>query len=491
VLFVSLWFFSPNLFKPGGNIRRILTTYISGKTVRSLAVRYKQLSKHLTQNQIEGYGRRTLSAAELLSTSDHLVDCGVCRLQVERALDSDAAFFALRSELFDGTDEASSLPLDQTHLTMEQTADYVDGVLAGEQLQVVKDHLTCCEQCVMAVEDLGVFKKQVAPDLDHEFQPLAIQTVPVNRWHRLISYLLPRPAALVFGSALTMLLVIAAGWLIWQALGPKEKTPTITQTPSPTTPALTPVVPPTPAPEGTEEILLAKLNDGGGQILLDRSGKLSGVESLPPSYQQLVKRALTNQQLEKSPSLAGLTEPGSLVIRGGDKEGDRFSLIEPIGKVVLSDHPTFRWSRLDGATSYVVEIYDDKFAMVATSSQLTDLSWTAPQSLQGGAAYSWQVKAIKDGQEFITPRAPAPLAKFRILDQAKANELVQARRNYASSHLALALLYTQAGLLDEADRELRALQKANPNSAIVNDLLTNLQVLQGRKTTKTQRTQRF
>jgi hypothetical protein len=295
---------------------------------------------------------------------------------------------------------------------------------------------------------------------------------------------------LVLGSMLTAILVIGAGWLIWQSIGPKEKKPEITQTPSPTTPALPPVVPPTPPQEGTEEILLAQLNDGGGQIILDREGKLSGLERLPAPYQQMVKKALTNQQVEKSPSLAGLTRPGSLVIRSGDNQGGKFSVIEPVGKVILSDHPTFRWSGLDGATSYVVEIYDDKVALVATSSQLTDHSWTVPQSLQRDATYSWQVKSIKDGQEFITPHAPAPPAKFRILDQAKANELVQARRTYASSHLALALLYAQAGLLDEAEMELSALQKANPNSAIVHRLLTNLQALQGGKTTKTQRTER-
>lgn len=439
------------------------------------------MSEHLTNNQIEGYGRRTLSTAELLFASDHLGVCGACRRQVERALDGDAAFFALKSEVFGEAAEAHPAHPGRTHLTVEQTAGYVDGALAGGELQAVKDHLTSCQQCVMTANDLRGFRDQVAPELDREYQPSAIRTAPENRWHRFVttmSSLLPKPPAFVLGSALTALLLIAVGWMIWQALEPKEKKSAITQTtPSPTAPALTPVVPPTPPLEGAGEMLLAQLNDGAGQVILDREGKLSGVEHLSPPYQQMVKRALTDQQLEKSPFLTGLTRPGSLVIRGGDDQGGKFSVIEPIGKVMLSDHPAFRWSRLDGATSYVVEIYDNKFAPVATSPQLTDHSWTPPQSLQRGAIYSWQVKAIKDGQEFITPRAPAPQAKFRILDQAKANELVRARRTYASSHLALALLYAQAGLLDEAERELRALQKANPNSAIVRRLLTNVRAL--------------
>jgi hypothetical protein len=441
------------------------------------------LSEHLTKKQIDGYCRRTLSASELLFATDHLDFCGACRQQVERSLDSDAAFLALKSEVLGEAAEARFAPEGRMHLTLGQTADYVDGTQAGEELQAVKDHLTSCEWCNMAVNDLRSFRDQVAPELDREYRLTAVQTAPENRWRRIatvvMSFLLPRPSTLVLGSALTALLLISSGWLVWRALQPNDqKKLAITQTArSPGARPLTPDVSPTPPAEVAGEKLLAQLNDGGGRIILDREGNLSGVERLPPLYQRMVKRSLADQRLEKSPLLAGLTRSGNLVIRGGEDRDGKFSVIEPVGKVILSDHSTFRWSRLDGATSYVVEIYDDKFALVATSPRLTDLSWTAAQSLQHGAIYSWQVKTIKDGQEFVIPNAPAPQATFRILDQAKANELVQARRAYASSHLALGLLYSQAGLLDEAERELRALQKGNPNSAIVRRLLANVRAL--------------
>jgi hypothetical protein len=440
------------------------------------------LSEHLTKNQIEGYGRRTLSASELLLASDHMDVCDACRRQTERSLDSGAAFLALKSEVFGEAAEARSAPVAPTHLTLEQTADYVDGTLAGEELQAVEGHLTSCEWCDMTVNDLRSFRDHVAPELDPEYRLTAEQAAPENRWRRIVtvmSSLLPRPSTLVLVSALTALLVALSGWLVWRALRPNDqRQPAITHTTTP--PAIKPLTPdisPTPPPEVVGEMLLAQLNDGGGRIILDREGNLSGVERLPQSYQRMVKRSLGDRSLEKSPNLAGLTLPGSLVIRSSDDRGGKFSVIEPVGKVILSDHPTFRWSRLEGATSYVVEIYDDKLALVSTSPQLTDLSWTAAQSLQHGAIYSWQVKTVKDGREFVAPRAPAPQATFRVLDQAKVNELVQARRSYASSHLTLGLLYAQAGLLDEAERELRALQKANPNSAIVRRLLANVRAL--------------
>src|SRR6185503_7402327 len=111
------------------------------------------------------------------------------------------------------------------------------------------------------------------------------------------------------------------------------------------------------------------------------------------------------------------------------------------------------------------------FNLVAASPELTSHSWTPSQSLSLGNVYSWQVKAVKDGQEFKSPGPPAPQARFRILDREKANELAKARRAHPSSHLALGLLYAEAGLLKEAEQELRALEKANPDSEIVRSLL--------------------
>jgi hypothetical protein len=85
-----------------------------------------------------------------------------------------------------------------------------------------------------------------------------------------------------------------------------------------------------------------------------------------------------------------------------------------------------------------------------------------------------------DGNEVISPRPPAPQAKFRVLDQARANELAAAKRAYANSHLTLGLLYAQAGLLSESEQELRLLLKENPNSEVARKLLSQVQTLQRR-----------
>jgi hypothetical protein len=305
-------------------------------------------------------------------------------------------------------------------------------------------------------------------------------------------FTVPRPA-LQWGLASTMLLMLlAGGWLVFENIRLRQLTSQaqaegaelqrrkrelemqLASERSPT-PVVTPIASSTPAAEGATSVI-AQLSDGGSRVMLDREGKLAGVDRLPPAYQRMVKEVLTDQRLEESSALAGLNRTASSLM-GGDEQGNKFLVTEPVGKVMLADRPPFRWSPLTGATGYVVEVYDEKFNLVATSSQLTGNSWTAPQPFKRGGVYPWQVKAIKDGQEFRSPRPPAPQAKFRILDQAKANELAEARRAYASSHLVLALLYAQAGLVDEAEQELRALQKNNPNSAIVRRLLASVQAV--------------
>jgi hypothetical protein len=427
------------------------------------------LSDHLTKHQIEGYGRRALSPVEVLSVTEHLVLCGACRQQVQRALDDDAAYLALRSELFREAEFSSSVA-GRTHLTFGEIAGWLDATLLGEELQVVKDHLTCCQLCELAVNDLRAFKDQVVLDGEDRISPRNVSLE--NGWHSLIATLAsfwPKP--LVLGTALAGLLLATASWLVWQAILMNETNRAVT-TASPRGPVPTPQG---AIQEGTAATLIARLNDGDGQVTLDKEGRLSGIDHLSPAYRQMVKSALTDQELERSGLLAGLSETGSIPRGGSDESGDKFSVIEPVRMVTLSDHPTFHWSRLDGATAYVVEIYDEEFDLVATSPQITDHRWQAPQSLTRGRTYAWQVKAIKDGQELFSPKPPAPQAKFRILDDAKAKELARARRAYASSHLMLGLLYTQAGLLDEAEQEFRKLQRANPDSAVAGRLLKQVQ----------------
>ncbi|HEX5733395.1 MAG TPA: hypothetical protein VF131_11235 [Blastocatellia bacterium] len=430
--------------------------------------------EHLTEREFEDYSRQQLGVAELLSVSDHLGECEACRRRIEHAVNGDAALFDLRAELFGEAAELSSLHLTRAHLTAGQTALYVDRSLSGEELQTVTDHLTGCEQCALAVNDLDAFRDQIAPSLDHEYRPATVPA-PAEGWlHGAVAALLApfrQSPGLAFGAVATVLLLAVPGWLLL-------RTPQINEPEREIVLALESLPQPTLPPQPAPAPVIAELNDGEGQLMLDQEGELSGAGALPIAYRKMLREALTARRIERSSQLKGLSRPSSSLM-SADKQGSEFSVIEPVGKVLMSHRPTFRWSPMEGATAYVVEVYDSKFNLVTASPQLTDNSWAAP-ALVRGQVYCWQVKAVKDGQEFKSPVPPAPQAKFRILDQAKAGELAKAKRAYASSHLALGLLYAEAGLLNEAEQEFRLLRKANPKSEIARTLLSQVQALRRR-----------
>ncbi|HEU4714853.1 MAG TPA: zf-HC2 domain-containing protein [Pyrinomonadaceae bacterium] len=375
----------------------------------------------------------------------------------------DSDFFELRSQVFEATSDRVQ------HLTIDQTAAYVDQDLAGDELLVVDDHLSHCEQCVLAVEDLRAFRNEIAPSLDREYKPASTESWWRRTFTSLTTPFRVAPVPAWTGAALAVVLLTVFGWLVWRT--PQE--PQIAVTPAPSPQPGIPQSQPS-QPEPTPAQIAAQLNDGDNVLTLDQQGKLSGADQLPPAYQNMLKKALSGGRIERSSQLQGLTRPSSSLMGSNDPKGD-FSVLAPTGNVLLTTNPTFRWSALKGATGYVVEVYDEKFMMVAVSPQLTSLSWTT--TLPRGNVYSWQVKATNDGQEVLSPRPPAPQAKFRILDQAKANELAKALRTYGKSHLTIGLLYAEAGLLREAEEEFRALQKANPDSEVVRNLLRQVQSL--------------
>lgn len=360
------------------------------------------------------------------------------------------------------------------------------GELCADEREHVTAHLTQCAECAQeyrlalsihdwsapaAARHAAAFSAQPDTNLKHS----APAQPDISWWQRAGAWLMMpglKAPALIVGTALAALVLLAIGWLVWQTRQKTDLPPeTADATPAPVvTPSLIPTQAPVPAN------IVAQLSDGPGQITLDEQGQLAGVDYLPPAYQQMVKKALTTPRLESSPLLAGLRQPASELRSGGDKDS-AFTLLEPVGKVVLSERPRFRWSQLSEATSYVVEVYDEKFNLLLTSPALTMNTWTAAQSLQRDGTYSWQVKAVKGGQEIKAPQPDAPQATFRVLGHAKANELAQAQRRFGAAHLTLGLLYVETGLLDEAEQEFRALQRANPTSPIARRLLANVRAL--------------
>jgi hypothetical protein len=347
-------------------------------------------------------------------------------------LQSDLAFLQLRS---DALEEA---PGSRPHPNVEQIVGYASNRLSGAELRAFQDHLSHCEQCRLAVADSRAFGDDVSSSHEDTRQGTSWTWASLFRRRKL---------AFALAGALTV--VIAAG------LYESNRQPASES-----------------APATAEPIVTVELDDGGRHLVLDGNGGLSGADDLPAEYQRMLTEALSGD-LPKSPQKsARLSRPPSSLM-GTDDQGNSFAVIEPVGKVISSDRPDLRWSPLKNAGSYVVEIYSQNFELIQASAPVTGTTWT-PRPLRRGATYSWQVKAIKAGQEFIAPRPPQPQATFRVIDSAAADELKRVQRIY-HSHLVTGLLYLHEELFDDAERELLALKMENGDSPVISRLLSDVQ----------------
>ncbi|MCI0390420.1 MAG: zf-HC2 domain-containing protein [Acidobacteria bacterium] len=425
------------------------------------------MTEHLSAQYIERYRAREMSPAELLAADDHLAACEVCHRRLGAASQLGAVYNSFRANLQAAAKTASD------HLSDEQLVAYVGRQLDEVEREIVKSHLAWCRQCSDEEHDLQEFANGMVKPAVQEQAPDA-RSFLMERIHALWHLPTYRTSLWFAGVATFLVLAFGFAWLWLRPLVNRSpgSIPPIATAPSPTPqPVLSPQVESSPT-----SALLVALKDGGGQVTLNERGELTTPRPAPPIYQQALKAALATQRVDAPPVIAELNEkPGRLM--GGSEKSAAFALLSPVGTLVGNERPVFRWRPLSGAISYRVAIYDADFNEVAVSGPLTGTWWRITRRLERGVAYSWQVNATRDGQEFASPMPPTPKPKFKVLDQAQADELDRARKNYAGSHLTLGILYVRAGLLDSAESEFQTLLDANPESQVAQQLLRNVRAL--------------
>jgi anti-sigma factor RsiW len=424
------------------------------------------LSDHISAQLLEGYGRHRMGAAELLALDDHLSTCPACRERWRKTNPRVAALLALQSSL-QVIDEAPP-----THLSGEQLSIYAAGGLDEIDRELAESHFEVCPQCAAQAQGL---KAQTARDVgavENSSALTSAQAKPADLSARLIatsslsslrSHFLQLPFTFRVAGAVVMLALLALAFTLWLRVQPSAPGPSISHSPT---------HPPLEAPP--VKILLA-LNDGAGTITLDSQGNLIGLESLSPTDQQRVKRALETGEVQISKTLNQLRDSAAPTM--GGSSGEALALIDPAGEVVASNRPTFRWRPLNGATSYQITITDPAagYKEVVSSPQLQGSKWTVDRPLERGRVFSWQITAHTGDGEVKSPEA-----KFKVLAPAVASELARVKKIYAGRRLALGLLYAEAGLLDDAERELKALVEANPQSPVTKSLWRDLRSKQWR-----------
>jgi hypothetical protein len=473
------------------------------------ALKGMSVTEHLTGEAIELYRTRRASAAEALAAQNHVADCADCRARLAAAVGANDALPGLLKQTAAAEDDAFGA---DSHPPYEQLALYVDGGLDEVEREIADSHLSFCDDCSADLADLRRYAELAASS---ELKPAARPTRDQSPsfWRRFVALLDPLARPLPAAAAAALVLITLGGvWLATRdggaprvhesararpettqapapTVAPEQKNvpsrtpPSIETTPAPTgdnaghpSPPRTPsnVVSPSinPAPSASE---LVALNDGGSHVTLDRRGRLEGLEGAPPDARLAVSRALRSRRVEPPSALDGLAEDEGGTLMGGAGAGTSFALRWPVGKVVSETRPAFSWSPLAGARSYTVAVVDAKFRPVTQSRALDQTSWTTDEPLARGAVYSWQVTAtLEDGTEVTAPAAPAPQARFRVLDANANDRLTRLEKAAPTSRLARGVAYAQAGLLDEAEAELKELLKENPRSRVARDLLRSL-----------------
>jgi Putative zinc-finger len=425
------------------------------------------MTDHLTETEVSLFRDRTISPTERERVDAHVAECESCLRRILPSEDSALVYGELTEALLPhDTDEAF-------HLSRADLRRYANGVVDQADRVIFESHLDLCDECSEAMRSLPASPlAETVSASTRQAEIPAEQFSPA--WRSAFQF---TPARAVAGVVVAASLVLAfAVWLRWHG-GPVDQTTqkTTSQTPATTSGGSSP----TPQTEATKDPTTdqfagaASLEDNGRKIQLDGKGLLVGLEELPEASRSLVRNVLATKTLSKPEVLDTLTAP-SIKLMDPTARENTFGLLGPSGTVIATEHPNLRWQALAGATSYTVSVFDADFNRVASSAPQTATQWTTP-TLRRGLIYSWEVVAVRDGQEVRSPVAPAPRAQFKILEAEKLRELANLKKHSPVSHLALGLTYARFGLLAEAEGQLQILARENPNSPVATRLLRTVQ----------------
>ena len=372
---------------------------------------------HLTPEQMRRYQKQELTSAEIAECADHLFHCDACRNEIRKTAELRAAYSSLESQF-----------PREVHVSYEEITAYADNAAADSVRAKVDAHLSGCPECKEQLQDLLSIRDSLKP-------------IPLRRQ---------------FSARRTLLLAASLAFMAlgtWLLINRWANRPSTNEVQNQGEPGTT------------------VLKDGARRMVLTREGNLQKLQGVSPEMLAWMETAIHTKQLPVA-STSDLNPGGSTLL--GPQNTQPFTLSYPVGVVVLAETPEFRWNPLEGAGSYTVTVLDQDLNEVVESPAVKATAWSPPAALERGKTYTWQVTAVKKGEEITSPVPPAPEALFKVLETEKAQEIEMAKQQN-SPHLLMAILYARAGLLEEARKEAEILRAQNPDSPIASGLAGSLQ----------------
>jgi hypothetical protein len=426
------------------------------------------LTHHLSTSQIKRLCVSALPEDELGAAAVHTAQCQSCDQrfieELKRQRGPVSFNFTLEPEFWFRND----------HLEFNDLVSLAENTFDEETREIINIHLSTCESCREDVRSFLAFRNTTAGEMNVSYGPTYYDSNQDIRrapwwWQGLPRRPVYAVAAIVLVAVAVLIGVIALS----RRSGPleankqeqinrdSERGPNITAT---------------PALSVEDSTKVAILKDAGGEVTINRDGRITGLDKVSENSRQYVARAALSEQIEPVDVLRRLSgEQGGL--RGTDDGPQGFRLLYPVRRVVTEARPVFRWESLPGVSGYRVYVLDQDGKQVSQSEELppTQTEWKAPAPVRRGQTFSWVVTAVVDGKKVVSPSASAPEIKFAVLSTADFKELSRLKKS--NSHLALGVFYARVGLLNEAEREFESLVELNPQSELPRKLLQSVRTI--------------
>ena len=412
------------------------------------------MDMHSSIEEIRNYLARRLPVDDFGRVSDHVHSCDACYMDLMVELEK-------RLPIVIDFDELAGM--QDWHLEGEELAAYLAGTMDQLDFECAEFHLEECASCrekVSAAQGHRVFGSFVG----------AMRALPWRMPRVGVPFVLSNRRRL---AAATVLLAALAVFIVWALLKPRsEKRQYAGGSPSQIA-APQPADPDKNAPGPREDKRPESNRDQVSTPPARNTGTIarSGTNPVAPKDRD-IEQALIARDLAMPSAIEMLDRGTTVVVRGESIPVESFTVVRPFATIIPDDRPTFSWIALDGASTYSVSVYDDALHLVKTSEPLTTTRWSIPESLRAGIVYTWIVTTTKNGQEIVAPASPAR-AEFKIIERS---ELTQLNRKLAltHSHAVRGVLYAEAGLLDDAEREFQAHLSLKPGDERVKKLLNRV-----------------
>lgn len=431
------------------------------------------MTAHLSNEDLDKYCERGLSLADLARVNDHLFSC-------ENCYDQFLTVFQSKRKFPIEIDLNELAGLNGWHLQGDELKNYVEGRLGEFDLAFANTHLRECAWCKEEVHHVSEFTDKLQQYLSKRHTPLKQPTL----WRLVKLDTVFRFPLVSAKAAALVLLVLGSAIILWSVLRTnpgrqdarqpaslQEKTPLTADAPKNMQSANDLSVAQSSQPSGSDM--------PEGEDPSDNAIRRSATPSTPaPPSMPKQRTAVPSGQGGEAiliaenlvmPRVVEAFDRAPVVLRGSGNHGESFRVVSPYATVIREVQPTFHWTPLLGAASYIVSIYDDKLNLVKKSEPLTKAHWQMPKQLKRGVLYTWVVTAQKDGKELLAPELPAR-AEFKVIE---GKELITLSRRISQYHSGAArgVLYAKAGLLDLAEQEFQSYLYNHPTDETVKRLL--------------------